>query len=295
MMIFNRNDPNKAQTLTYELGGDWRGTNGLAPCPVCQPERRNDQRALSLRTDEATLLLFCHKSGCSFRDIFNALGMMPGDAVTDQIAANTATAARADYEAQQLSKARQLWARSHSIIGTKGHAYLKERGISCDLPSTLRWAPDTYHAPSARRLSAIVADVSTGGVHRTFIEKSGARVKKNAKMMQGLCAGGAVEITQMSGPLVVAEGIETALSLASGLLRAPATVWAALSTSGFVNLLLPNIPSRLTIATDGDDAGRKAGYALAERATALGWHVALLPAPDGQDWNDVLRQTGGAV
>jgi len=27
---------------------------------------------------------------------------------------------------------------------------------------------------------------------------------------------------------------------------------------------------------------------LAERAHAAGWTVSLLPAPDGQDWNDVL-------
>lgn len=293
MMIFNRNGPNKAQALTFELGGDWRGTSGLAPCPVCQPERRNDQRALALHVDKATLLLFCHKSGCSFRDISNVLGMMPGDVVTDRIAANKVTAARAGYEAQQLSKARQLWARSHPIFGTKGHAYLRERGISCDLPSALRWAPDTYHAPSARWLSAIVADVSTGGVHRTFFEKSGERVKANAKMMQGPCAGGAVEITRTSGPLIVAEGIETALSLASGLLSRPATIWAALSTSGMKGLVLPPVPSCLTIATDGDDAGRKAGYALAERASALGWKVSIMPAPDGRDWNDVLRMKGG--
>jgi len=95
------------------------------------------------------------------------------------------------------------------------------------------------------------------------------------------------------GPLVVAEGIETALSLASGLLRAPATVWAALSTSGLRGLRLPFIQGKLIIANDGDEPGREAAGALAERACALGWEVSLLPAPDGADWNDVL--TGKAV
>jgi hypothetical protein len=88
---------------------------------------------------------------------------------------------------------------------------------------------------------------------------------------------------------VVAEGLETALSLVSGLLRKPATVWAALSTSGLRGLVLPETCTRLTIAADGDDPGRSAANALAERAQALGWAVSLLTAPNGSDWNDVLR------
>jgi hypothetical protein len=91
---------------------------------------------------------------------------------------------------------------------------------------------------------------------------------------------------------VVGEGIENGLSLASGLLRKPVKVWAALSTSGLRGLRLPPQPGRLTIATDGDTAGREAGHALADRAHALGWQVSLLPAPDGRDWNDILTMKG---
>jgi DNA primase len=93
----------------------------------------------------------------------------------------------------------------------------------------------------------------------------------------------------------VAEGIETALSLASGLLHRPATIWAALSTSGMRALRLPSNSGRLTIATDGDGAGRAAGHDLAERAHGLGWQVSLLPAPDGRDWNDILTMKGEAA
>ena len=52
---------------------------------------------------------------------------------------------------------------------------------------------------------------------------------------------------------------------------------------------------RLTVATDGDEAGRAAGHALAERAAALGWAVSLLPAPDGRDWNDILAMKGAVA
>jgi hypothetical protein len=127
-------------------------------------------------------------------------------------------------------------------------------------------------------------------VHRTYLREhgSGKAEVDPPKAMLGAVAGGAVCVAQGAGPLVVAEGIETALSLASGLLRAPATVWAALSTSGIRGLHLPPQPGRLTIAADGDNPGRAAAQSLAERAHALGWQVALLPAPEGRDWNDVL-------
>ncbi len=37
-----------AQSLTMALGGRWYGRYGIAPCPVCQPERRKGQNALNL-------------------------------------------------------------------------------------------------------------------------------------------------------------------------------------------------------------------------------------------------------
>jgi hypothetical protein len=107
--------------------------------------------------------------------------------------------------------------------------------------------------------------------------------------MLGCTRGGAVRLSRGGESLAVAEGIETALSLLSGLLPRPAATWAAQSASGMARLSLPPDPGHLTIATDGDPAGRKAGYALAERADAQGWHVSLLPAPEGRDWNDVLQ------
>ena len=63
----------KARTLTYDLGGHWRNGRGQAPCPKCQPERRNDQRALSIAEANGSILLYCFKGGCSFVDIANAV------------------------------------------------------------------------------------------------------------------------------------------------------------------------------------------------------------------------------
>ena len=87
----------------------------------------------------------------------------------------------------------------------------------------------------------------------------------------------------------MAEGIETALSLPSGLMREPAGVWAALSTWGLRRFRLPPELGRLTVASDGDPAGRHGAEELSDRSDKLGWKVHVRSAPDGWDWNDVLR------
>lgn len=282
-----------ARDLTQALAGHWRGNHGSAPCPICQPERRRDQHALSIREEAGRLLTFCHKSGCDFRAVTEAAGQTAATGAIDLQVAREADIRRTTYVAEQRGKARKLWELGRPISGTQGEVYLRSRGITCALPPSLRWVADTYHGPSARWLSAMVGDVSTGGVHRTFFEKSGTRLANNTKMMQGPCSGGAVTLSGRLGPLVVCEGIETGLSLLSGLLEGSARVWAALSTSGIRALHLPSDPGPLIIAADGDAAGREAATALAERAHALRWQVSLWTAPEGQDWNDVLR--GGHV
>jgi phage/plasmid primase-like uncharacterized protein len=145
---------------------------------------------------------------------------------------------------------------------------------------------------------ALIESGETFAIHRTFLRPDGtgkAEVEPGtAKMMLGGARGGHVQVASSDGPLVVAEGIETALSLASGLLRVPATIWATLSTSGMAGLILPERQGRLTVASDGDKAGSEAARALASRATASGWTVGLLPAAPGTDWNDHLRQRGAA-
>lgn len=281
--------------LTRDLGGKWHRHYGTAPCPVCQSERRKDQNALGICTVGDRLLMNCKKLGCGFRDILIAAGIQPGHVEVDQLAMENAERERRADEAKKLQRARSMWDQGQPIEGTKGEAYLRGRAITCPLPATLRWLPDTYHQPSGRYCAAMVADVTSGGIHRTFFDKqSGDRVKRSAKMMLGQCQGGAVALSEADGPLVVCEGIETGLSLASGLLSGPATVWAALSTSGIKGLHLPEAPGKLVIATDSDDggAGHAAGCDLASRASAIGWNVSLLPAPDGRDWNDVLMGKG---
>lgn len=282
------------RTLTKDLGGRWYGRYGIAPCPVCQASRRPEQNALTLADSGGRLLLHCKKSHCDFIAILAAAGVTSDsyeEPDADEIARR-----EAEEKAEAEKKERQAWrcwSDAVPIEGTVAEQYLRGRGITCPLPDSLRFHPSCWHSPTARTHPAMVARVDGidgFAIHRTYLSPDGSKADVDGnKMMLGKVAGGAVRLTDPpDGRLIVAEGIETALSLASGLLRWPAITWAALSTSGMQRLLLPPQPGRLTIAPDGDAAGREAAHLLAEQAHGLGWEVSLLPAPEGCDWNDIL-------
>ena len=291
-----------AQSLTRDLGGKWHRRYGCAPCPCCQPERRKGQNALTLADGrDGRLLLNCKKGGCAFADILAAAGIAPGDYRPPDPAMLAQRERERQAEAEKRARqAERCWQEALPIGGTPAERYLRGRGITCDLPGTLRFHSEAWHGPTAKRHPALIALIEGAGafaVHRTYLrpDGTGKAAVDPAKAMLGAVAGGAVRLALGPGPLVVAEGIETALSLASGLLGRPATIWAALSTSGIRGLRLPSQPGRLTIAPDGDTAGREAANTLAERAHALGWQVSLLSAPAGRDWNDILTMKGEAA
>ncbi|WP_108484564.1 DUF7146 domain-containing protein [Oceaniglobus ichthyenteri] len=286
-----------AKHLARDLRGKWYGNYGVAPCPACQSEGRKGQNALTLANGEnGRLLLDCKKSGCAYRDILVAAGVIPGScAPPDPATIAQHRAEQRKQDAKRSAQAQRLWQDARPVEGTLAEAYLRGRGITCPLPKTLRFLPACWH-PVGIHLPAMLSFVGVAegfAAHRTYLSPTGRKADvKPAKAMLGPVKGGAVRLIETKGPLVVAEGIETALSLASGLLPAPASIWAALSTSGIRGLHLPPDPHRLTIAPDGDAPGRAAAHALAERAHGLGWEVSLLPVPDGRDWNDLLTMKG---
>lgn len=294
---------NDARTLTLALRGKWYRRYGLACCPA-----HGDRRPSLTLADAADgkLLLSC-KAGCSFLDVLTALrerGLVDGHDRPQPPNASEMARRREQDEAEAVRRERQAlacWSEALPVHGTIAETYLRGRGITALLPETLRFHPACWHGATAKRIPALVARVeglSRLAVHRTYLrhDGSGKAEVDPPKAMLGAALGGAVRVAEAEVPLVVAEGIETALSLPSGLLRTPAAVWATLSAAGMAGLRLPNrLPPRLTIASDGDRAGCDAAHKLAERATALGWSVSLLPAPDGRDWNDILMLKGAAA
>lgn len=292
----------EAQRITAALHGKWYGRYGLARCPA----HGDRSPSLSLSDGPGGRLLAHCKTGCTFGAVLDALrglGIVDGRGTVPQ----TDPAELARYEAAQRreadkreAQARTIWTEAQPIGGTIAETYLRRRAITCALPDTLRFHPQCWNGPTARRLPAMVARIDGGdrlAVHRTWLrgDGSGKAEVEPAKAMLGACAGGAVRLADGRDALAVAEGIETTISLLCGPLTGSVAVWAALSTSGLTGLRLPAAPGKLIIATDGDAPGQAAGHKLAERAAGLGWAVTLFPAPDGRDWNDVLQAMKGAT
>lgn len=273
---------------------------GRAACPICQQGGHRHNPALSISRGHAgQLLLWCFK-GCGFRDVLAALqirGIVPGTVDWSPPSPEILAKIQAKAEAQNRKRALQAqscWAETVPITGSPAQTYLQARGITCALPETLRYHPECWHC-SGQRHPALIARVDGAdrfAVHRTYLRRDGAgkaSVTPNKAMLGGV-KGGAVRLAQGTGVLVVCEGIETGLSLAQSLACRTPNVWAALSTSGLTALRLPAVPHHLVIAPDGDAAGRKAADCLARRADSLGWELSIMQAPDGCDFNDILKE-----
>ncbi len=283
----------RAEFLTRELGGCWHNGYGMARCPA--HDDRNPSLAIK-DGDGGRLLFFCH-AGCAFGAIVAALG--DRGIVVHRTAFDSMEAALGIKERQQpvADLIRLIWSQSRPIDGTHAEGYFGARGIeSCNF-SRLRFHGALRH-PTGARLPALVGLVEhvgscAVGLHRTYLDHRAPRktTLEPDKAMLGDCKGGAVHLREGYNGLAVCEGIETSLSLSAGLGEGCA-VWAALSTGGVAGLKLPAhkaFGGSLLIGTDGDGPGRRAGAILADRAAVLGWKVEIVSAPEGQDFNDLIR------
>ena len=292
-----------AASIIRALGGRWHGRYGLARCPA-----HDDRRpSLSLADgQDGRLLARCH-AGCRWPAVLDALrgrGLVKGRSegrAPDPVELVRRRREEEADAARRAVQAERCWREARPIAGTPAERYLHGRGVMAALGDGLRFHPACWHGPTARRHPAMVARVEGAdgfAVHRTYLAPDGAGKApvEPARMMLGACAGGAVRLLGGHRRLVVAEGIETALSLASGLLPGPLSLWAALSAPGMAALRLPPLVAgaEVVVASDGDRAGREAAHSLAQRATAEGWRVLRADPGCGLDFNDVLQGRAAA-
>ena len=197
---------------------------------------------------------------------------------------------------------RRLWALCRPVDGTAAEAYLRARSIrSCRYPA-LGFHPALYYRSAEdgdhfRRLPALVARVTRPdgaflGIQRTYLDP--ARPAKapvpDAKKAMGRVHGGAVLLgAPGSTTLVVAEGIETTLSVLSA--RPALRAAAALSAGGLGAFDPPEGVERVLIARDDDPAGIAGAERLQARCRARGIPVAVL-TPEHDDFNDDLIAEG---
>lgn len=197
---------------------------------------------------------------------------------------------------------RRLWAMCRPVDGTAAEAYLRARGIRAFRYPSIAFHPTLYYRSADdsnhfRRLPALVARVTAPngaflGVQRTYLDPAGpekANVPDPKKCM-GAIQGGAVVLGEAQAPtLVVAEGVETALSVLTA--RPALRAAAALSAGGLGGYRPPDGTVQVLIARDGDAAGIAGAERLEAACRARAIPVAVL-APTHGDCNDALLADG---
>jgi putative DNA primase/helicase len=292
-----------ASSIAHALGLKRAGREYTGACPCC-----GYKSGFTVTEHEGRLLLYCAAGGCSQSDLWAALrklGLAPEE---DRKAAEPSRKRkhRKPSDAPTITSSSEgtdnkdnavaaLWRRSKPIGGTVAEAYLRARGYTGPLPSVLRLAYGKHPSGDGYHPMLVAAVVLEGrldqgvALHRTFLRPDGsgkAELEPN-KMTLGPCKGGAVPLAPASPVIAVSEGIESGLSYME---LAGIPTWAALSTSGIRNLILPPEVREVTIACDPDIPGIRAAYDAAEHWIAEGRRVRIARPPVGFDFNDILLQ-----
>jgi phage/plasmid-associated DNA primase/phage/plasmid primase-like uncharacterized protein len=198
-------------------------------------------------------------------------------------------------DAERATKVAEIVRQTESPNGTPVHAYLRGRGIAIQPPDCIRFRQNAYGSYGA--MVALATDAAGGvlAIQQVYLTAEGKKaplnpVKRTNKAVEGWAERSAVRLPGRD-PLVLCEGVETALSIwqATGQ-----EVWACLGISNIAHAPVPE-KAMVIIARDGDAPGSKAEGAIVRAATALaqrGLRVMIATPPEGEDFNDVLQREG---
>lgn len=176
------------------------------------------------------------------------------------------------------------------IEGTLAEKYLAQRGLTGPLPDNLRFSPRTTYGHPALVVPATNNAGDVRAIQMVHLTPDATKVDM-PKISNGALKGNVVRFPGR-GTLVIAEGVETALSIWKATGR---EVWAVLGTSNFASAPVP-AGSDVTIAADDfkpSDQAEKATHAAVHALASLGCTVRLtsLP-PGGGDFNDIHQRDG---
>lgn len=206
-----------------------------------------------------------------------------------------------------MAYAASIIKKSQPIEGTLAQMYLqKHRGITLEkYPKSLRFIPAMRHSQSKQNYPALlsIATNAKGEVQAVQVTYLDSKTHNKAdlvlnKVQYGRMKFGAqVLLQQGTKPyqeVIVAEGVETALSLA--MAKPEATVMATLSVSNMRHVTLPQKAEHIIIGADNDKGKDYAMTLLQKSITALQTKTEKLsiaiPDKEQTDFNDVLKQTG---
>lgn len=212
--------------------------------------------------------------------------------------ASGAARAKAPTPEERAAKVAEIVRGAEPIVSTPAEAYLRHRGITATPPDCIRYRRNAYGQFGA--LVALATDEAGEvlAIQQVYLTAEGRKaplrvVKRTNKAVDGWAERSAVRLPGRE-PLVLCEGVETALSVwqATGQ-----ETWACLGISNIGRAPVP-ANAAVIIARDGDLPGSKAEGQIVRAASNLvhrGATVLIAAPPEEQDFNDVLVQEGEAA
>lgn len=216
-----------------------------------------------------------------------------------------------NLDESKLSKvryARQLANESKEISGTLAERYLKDhREIDSSICSKEIRFLESIKEPSTKNFYPALLVVGKNkegiveGVQVTYLDQDGSKAKgvESAKRSYGLIKGSSIPVHEGGNMIAVAEGVETALSVASA--NKNLTVFSSLGS--ITNFSAQDFKAKgqtILICADNDPSDNPSNSKVniaAEELSKKGFNVLIAkPREVGKDFNDVLKEQGiGAV
>lgn len=258
-----------------------------------------DRSVSLLETEDGRILIHCFSPRDDWRAVraeWAQLGLLDeGEALSPTNSEPRVRLRPERNDEDRSARMRRLWDESKPIAGTIAERYLRTRAIDGELPGpdVLRFHPQMTSLEDRARRPALVAglvdqDARLQAIQVTLLTTHGAAKAKlgTPRRTIGPLMGAYVRIDAPSDTLVVAEGLETALSARRAL---GAGAWALLSAENLAQFSPPPVIDRLIIAADNDEAGLRAAARLRTRIEAFLVCELALPPNGHLDWNDWAR------
>ena len=294
--------------------GKWRGilmvlgipgemlVNSHGPCPICHDGtdrfRFDDKEGRGTyycnqcgAGDGATLAT--KFTGQSFKEVMNRI-----DAILGATSFKPECTVSRTGEDKKPADFWRLWSLGKPVTSqdTAGR-YLKSRGLVVPDGGSLRFVARGYAGAGDVHPMMVALLMDPDGqpvqLHRTFLRPDGsgkAAIRAPRRFLSGpVPAGAATRLYRYeTGPLGIAEGIETAIAAA---MLHDMPVWAALDAGKLAKWQPPAQCASVVVFADNDAHGKgtDAAEVLRERLTAAGFQVTVkVPKRVGEDWNDML-------
>jgi phage/plasmid primase-like uncharacterized protein len=154
----------------------------------------------------------------------------------------------------ERTKVEEIIQSTTPIEGTSGQQYLRNRGITINLPECIRFRPNAHDSYGAVTALATDGEGDVLAAHQIYVTADGKKaplqvVKRTNKLTDGWSKRAAVRCPGAK-PLVLVEGIETALSVWQATGR---ETWACLGIANIGHAPVSET-AEVIVARDGDAA-----------------------------------------